>query len=71
MGGNNILVPQQVQGETSAHIFQTSSTDITNLLCQVSWLFSWIEQEERGKVAEQGGEWDYIAQGQSLSWQNS
>lgn len=61
MGGNSILLPQQVQGETSAHIFQTSPTDITNLFCQVSWLFSWIEQDEKGKVTEQAGEWDYPA----------
>lgn len=53
MGGNNVLVPQQVQGGNISQMFQISPTDITNLFCQVSWLFSWIEQEEKGKVAEQ------------------
>lgn len=42
-------------------MFQTSPTDITNLFHQVRQYLSWVQQKEKGKVAEQAGGWDYSA----------
>jgi len=42
--------------ENVSQMFQTSPTDITNLFHQVSQHFSWMQQKEEGKVAEQAGD---------------